>query len=169
MTGRTEEDAVKEVQASIERLFYWAAYSDKFGGSVQETTMYGASVAIHEPVGVIGIACPEVLLFFIILKKIGEIVVPFFQTIYLLLFLFYFILSLDLPSFVLCFPLRSCYCPWKLCCRHSFPGFCSFLFPPSPFSLSPHPVIYLTHPSFIFSLCFFFFSFLFFLFLFPFL
>jgi len=59
MTGRSEKDAEKEVQASIERLFYWAAYSDKFGGNVQETTMYGASVAIHEPVGVIGIACPE--------------------------------------------------------------------------------------------------------------
>jgi len=57
-TGCGEKAAEREVSASIERLFYWAAYSDKFGGSVQETPLYGATVAITEPVGVIGIGCP---------------------------------------------------------------------------------------------------------------
>jgi len=46
------------VEASISRLFTWAAWSDKFGGSVQETTLYGMTAQINEPVGVIGIACP---------------------------------------------------------------------------------------------------------------
>ena len=41
------------------RLFYWGAYADKFGGQVQETQLYGATVAIREPNGVIAIACPD--------------------------------------------------------------------------------------------------------------
>ena len=48
-----------EVDAAIERLFHWAAMADKAGGTVQETTLRGLVVAIHEPVGVIGIACPD--------------------------------------------------------------------------------------------------------------
>ena len=44
---------------SIERLFYWAAFTDKYGGHVQETPLYGATVCITESVGVVGIACPE--------------------------------------------------------------------------------------------------------------
>lgn len=59
-TGRGLEAARQEVLQSIERLFYWASYADKYGGSVQETPIYGATVAINEPVGVIGIACPDV-------------------------------------------------------------------------------------------------------------
>jgi aldehyde dehydrogenase (NAD+) len=59
MTGQSMEDALKEVDASVERLFYWGAYADKYGGTVQETTLYGATVKIHEPVGPIGICCPD--------------------------------------------------------------------------------------------------------------
>lgn len=44
---------------SVARLFYWASYADKFGGTVQETQLYGTVIKIHEPVGVIGIACPD--------------------------------------------------------------------------------------------------------------
>jgi aldehyde dehydrogenase (NAD+) len=58
-TGCGLDAARDEVSASIERLFYWAAFADKFGGAVQETPLYGATVRIHEPVGVIGIACPD--------------------------------------------------------------------------------------------------------------
>ena len=53
--------AHREVAASIERLWYWASFADKYGGTVQETPIYGATVAINEPVGVIGIACPDEL------------------------------------------------------------------------------------------------------------
>jgi aldehyde dehydrogenase (NAD+) len=59
MTGATIEEARREVDASIQRLFHWGAYADKWGGTVQETTLYGATVKIHEPVGVMGIACPD--------------------------------------------------------------------------------------------------------------
>ena len=37
MTGEGLESAKLEVQNSIERLFYWAAFSDKYGGEVKET------------------------------------------------------------------------------------------------------------------------------------
>ena len=58
MTGKSEKEGLKEVDAAIARLFTWAAWADKYGGTVQETTLYGATVQINEPVGVIGIACP---------------------------------------------------------------------------------------------------------------
>lgn len=58
-TGRDIEDCKAEVQESIQRLFYYAAYADKFGGTVQETQLYGVTIAIHEPIGVIAIACPD--------------------------------------------------------------------------------------------------------------
>ena len=59
MTGRDLQSGRDEVHASINRLFHWAAYADKYGGTVQETSFYGATVKVNEPVGVIGIACPE--------------------------------------------------------------------------------------------------------------
>ena len=59
MTGAKVKAAEQEVETSLSRLFTYAAYADKYGGTVQETTLYGLVVALHEPVGVIGIACPE--------------------------------------------------------------------------------------------------------------
>jgi aldehyde dehydrogenase (NAD+) len=59
MTGCPEEDAQNEVTLSIERLFTYAAWADKYGGSIQETTLRGITVGVNEPVGVIGIACPD--------------------------------------------------------------------------------------------------------------
>ena len=35
MTGRSLDDCLKEVDLSIQRLFYWGAYADKYGGVVQ--------------------------------------------------------------------------------------------------------------------------------------
>lgn len=35
MVGCSLDDALNEVDASIDRLFYWGAYADKFGGNVQ--------------------------------------------------------------------------------------------------------------------------------------
>ena len=35
MTGHSIEDSRREVDLSIERLFHWGAYCDKYGGSVQ--------------------------------------------------------------------------------------------------------------------------------------
>ena len=35
MTGCSMEEAKNEVDATIQRLFYWGAYADKYGGTVQ--------------------------------------------------------------------------------------------------------------------------------------
>ena len=59
MTELGEAAARDEVALSIERLFHWAALADKAGGSLQETSLRGLVAAVHEPVGVIGMACPE--------------------------------------------------------------------------------------------------------------
>ncbi|MEZ4701175.1 MAG: aldehyde dehydrogenase family protein [Rhodothermales bacterium] len=59
MTGYGEKEAKKEVDLSIQRLFTYAAWADKFGGTVQETTLQGFVVAHHDDLGVIGIACPD--------------------------------------------------------------------------------------------------------------
>ena len=59
MTDAPLAGARAEVEATIERFFHWAAGADKSGGAVQETTLRGLVAAIHEPVGVIGIACPD--------------------------------------------------------------------------------------------------------------
>ena len=59
LTGVSLEAATQEVETTIQRLFYWASYADKYGGTVQETQLYGTVIKIHEPVGVIGIACPD--------------------------------------------------------------------------------------------------------------
>ena len=59
MTESPIDEARAEVTASIDRLFHWAAFADKSGGAVQETTVRGLVAALHEPLGVIGIACPD--------------------------------------------------------------------------------------------------------------
>ena len=59
MTGRTKKSAQDEVNTAVERLFTYAAWADKYGGTVQETTLRGITVAVREPVGVIGITCPD--------------------------------------------------------------------------------------------------------------
>ncbi len=47
------------MDTAVSRLFTYAAWADKYGGTVQETTLRGITVAVREPVGVIGIACPD--------------------------------------------------------------------------------------------------------------
>lgn len=58
-TGCSMEDAEKEVEATLERIFHWAAYADKYGGNVQETQHYGTVLRVHEPVGIVAISCPD--------------------------------------------------------------------------------------------------------------
>ncbi|HSF83271.1 MAG TPA: aldehyde dehydrogenase family protein [Anaerolineales bacterium] len=59
MTGRSQKSAQAEVEAAIGRLFTYAAWADKYGGTLQETTLHGITVAVNEPIGVLGIACPD--------------------------------------------------------------------------------------------------------------
>ncbi len=59
MTGCATEDAQREIDSSIDRLFTYAAWADKYGGTVQETMLRGIVVATHDYLGAIGIACPD--------------------------------------------------------------------------------------------------------------
>jgi aldehyde dehydrogenase (NAD+) len=58
-TGRSQESCEDEVDKSIERLFYYAAYADKYGGRICETTLYGVTASVNEPSGSIAILCPD--------------------------------------------------------------------------------------------------------------
>jgi aldehyde dehydrogenase (NAD+) len=57
MTG--SNNPAQEVEAAIERLFYYAAWADKYDGLAHQPPMHGITVALNEPVGVIGIICPN--------------------------------------------------------------------------------------------------------------
>ncbi|MCG2586065.1 aldehyde dehydrogenase family protein [Massilia sp. TS11] len=57
MTGAKNPE--KEVEAAIERLFYWAAWADKYDGLAHQPPVHGITVALNEPLGVIGIVCPN--------------------------------------------------------------------------------------------------------------
>ena len=55
----SKADAEKEVDASIERIFSYAAWADKFDGAVHNPPFRNVSIAMNEPVGAIGILCPD--------------------------------------------------------------------------------------------------------------
>ncbi|MFZ7093500.1 aldehyde dehydrogenase family protein [Primorskyibacter sp. 2E233] len=54
--GRT---GTKEVEASVDRLFTYAAWADKFDGDVRSVPMRGVALAMREACGVIGAFCPD--------------------------------------------------------------------------------------------------------------
>ncbi|WP_425091713.1 aldehyde dehydrogenase family protein [Tropicimonas sp. S265A] len=59
LTGVQARTAAAEVEASIARLFTWAAWADKYDGAAKSVPMRGVALAMHEPVGVIGALCPD--------------------------------------------------------------------------------------------------------------
>jgi aldehyde dehydrogenase (NAD+) len=59
MTGRSRRAAETEVTASVRRLFSYGAWADKFEGAVHQPPLRGVAIAMPEPVGIIGIACPN--------------------------------------------------------------------------------------------------------------
>src|SRR5439155_10716691 len=59
LTGGEGADARHEVDATLSRLFSYAAWADKYDGAVHQTPIRGVTLAMNEPVGVMGIACPE--------------------------------------------------------------------------------------------------------------
>ncbi|MCB5199969.1 aldehyde dehydrogenase family protein [Loktanella sp. TSTF-M6] len=56
MTGK---DGKAEVAASVDRLFSAAAWADKYDGQVKGVPLRGVALAMKEPVGKIGILCPD--------------------------------------------------------------------------------------------------------------
>ncbi|MFN2563602.1 MAG: aldehyde dehydrogenase family protein [Gemmatimonadaceae bacterium] len=59
LTGRGDAWARRELDLSVERLFTYAAWADKYDGAVHNVPIRGVALAMHEPIGVVGIACPE--------------------------------------------------------------------------------------------------------------
>jgi aldehyde dehydrogenase (NAD+) len=59
MTGASAEAARREVELAVERLFLHAGRADKYAGTVQATPIRNFTFAVHEPVGTIGIVCPD--------------------------------------------------------------------------------------------------------------
>ena len=59
LTGGPAKNATAEVEASISRLFTYAAWSDKLDGAAKGVPIRGIALAMNEPVGVIGQFCPD--------------------------------------------------------------------------------------------------------------
>ena len=59
MTGASVRTAAREVEAAVARLFSYGAWADKFDGAVHSPPLRGVTLAMNEPLGVIGLACPD--------------------------------------------------------------------------------------------------------------
>ncbi len=53
-----KEQAQSEVALSIERIFTYAAWADKYEGAIHNPPFRNVTLAIEEPIGTIGILCP---------------------------------------------------------------------------------------------------------------
>ncbi len=54
-----ETQAVAEVSLGIERIFSYAAWADKFDGAVHNPPFRNVALAMNEPLGTVGILCPN--------------------------------------------------------------------------------------------------------------
>jgi aldehyde dehydrogenase (NAD+) len=59
MTGAAPKAAAREVDAAVSRLFTYAAWADKFDGAVHAPPLRGVTLAMNEPLGIVGMACPD--------------------------------------------------------------------------------------------------------------
>ncbi len=59
MTGEGVRRARLEVDASVSRLFTYGAWADKYDGAVHSVPIRGVAIAMNEPIGVMGLACPS--------------------------------------------------------------------------------------------------------------
>ena len=59
IVAMTGGDGRAEVDASVSRLFTYAAWADKYDGLVHQVPMRGVALAMNEPIGVIGQAAPD--------------------------------------------------------------------------------------------------------------
>ena len=44
---------------AIERIYTWAAWADKYDGLVHHTPFRNVTLAMPEPIGVLGVVCPD--------------------------------------------------------------------------------------------------------------
>ena len=54
-----EKQAAAEVESSIERIFSYAAWADKFDGAVHNPPFRSIAIAMNEPIGTVGVICPQ--------------------------------------------------------------------------------------------------------------
>ena len=59
MTGVAADAGRQEVEATITRLFSYAAWADKYDGAVHHVPIRGVTLAMNEPIGVVGLVAPE--------------------------------------------------------------------------------------------------------------
>ena len=59
LTGVSADAASNEVEQSISRLFAYGAWADKYEGAVHVPPMRGVALAMVEPIGVVGVVCPD--------------------------------------------------------------------------------------------------------------
>jgi aldehyde dehydrogenase (NAD+) len=58
-TGATAAHARAEVEASVSRLFSYAAWADKWDGAVHNVPIRGVALQMNEPIGVVAVAAPD--------------------------------------------------------------------------------------------------------------
>jgi aldehyde dehydrogenase (NAD+) len=59
LTGLSIEQVAQEIDLSIESLFWWAAYADRYAGTVSRVNGPMLVTTLYEPIGVIGIRAPD--------------------------------------------------------------------------------------------------------------
>ena len=59
MTNQSLESAQDEVEKSIERIYTYAAYADKYDGAAHSTVQRMITLAMPEAIGVMAIICPD--------------------------------------------------------------------------------------------------------------
>lgn len=59
LTGVKRANARKEVETTVRRLFGYAAWADKYDGLVHHTPFRNVTLAMPEPIGVMGVVCPD--------------------------------------------------------------------------------------------------------------
>jgi len=59
LTGVGTLAAEAEVDASVSRLFAYGAWADKYEGTVHVPPLRGVALATIEPIGVVGVVCPD--------------------------------------------------------------------------------------------------------------
>ena len=57
--GQSPKAAVTEVDAALQRIFWYAAQADKYDGRVHATKTRHVTLAMNEPFGVMGLVCPD--------------------------------------------------------------------------------------------------------------
>ena len=57
VVGKQQADS--EVTASIERIFTYAAWADKYEGTIHNPPFRNVTLAMREPIGTVGILCPQ--------------------------------------------------------------------------------------------------------------